>query len=62
MIQSPCKKCERCHLPKNACSINCDKLKLVQKFQLTIRVDPYTAVNCTDSGRYRLCLPLSANP
>jgi hypothetical protein len=61
MIQSPCKNCDSLYLPKYMCSRDCDKIKLIQKFQLSITDGPYTAIDCTDSGRYRLCLPVSAN-
>jgi hypothetical protein len=60
MITSPCKKCENLNMPKDVCSINCDKLKNIQLFQLSMANSPYSAVDSSDSSRYRLCLPISA--
>jgi hypothetical protein len=61
MITSPCKNCENLCMPKDVCLPNCEKIKNLQLFQLSTVVDPYTAVDSSDSGRYRLCLPVSAS-
>lgn len=60
MITSPCKNCENLYMPKDVCSQNCEQLKNIQLLQLAMADGPYRAVDSSDSGRYRLCLPISA--
>lgn len=59
MITSPCKTCINLDKPKDACSKNCDKIKLVQNLQLSMGDGPYMGVDTADSSRYRLRLPVS---
>ena len=59
MITSPCKTCVNLNKPKDVCSINCEKIKMIQNFQLARVAGPYTAVDDADSGRYKLCLPVT---
>lgn len=61
MIASPCKTCENRYLPKDICSVNCEKIRLLQGFLKTVASDPYMAVDCTDSSRYTLSIPVSNN-
>ena len=57
MITSPCKTCKNLRLPKDICSKDCEKIKNIQSFQVSMTNGPYMAVDCTDGSRYRLCLP-----
>jgi hypothetical protein len=61
MITSPCKNCENLYMPKDVCSIDCDKLKNIQLFQLSMAASPYSAVDSSDGSRYRLRLPVSTS-
>jgi len=57
MITSPCKTCENLYMPKDVCLPDCEKIKNLQLYQLSRADGPYMAVDSSDSGRYRLCLP-----
>lgn len=59
MITSPCKTCVNLYMPKDICSKNCEKIKLIQNLQLARPGASYMGVDAADSGRYRLCLPVS---
>lgn len=59
MIKSPCKNCKNQYLTKDKCSKTCEKLKNMQMFQHSKPDGPYRAVDSSDSGRYRLSLPVS---
>ncbi len=59
MIKSPCKSCENLFKSKDVCSTTCEKLKKMQLFQLCMAKGAYSAVDSSDSGRYRLRLPVS---
>jgi hypothetical protein len=57
MIKSPCKSCENLFMSKDVCSTNCEKIKNLQMFQISVADVAYMAVDSSDSGRYRLRLP-----
>lgn len=59
MITSPCKTCVNLYKPKDVCSKDCEKLKKIQNLQLSRGDGPYMGVDCADSGRYALRLPIS---
>lgn len=39
MISSPCRTCFNKKVPKDRCMVNCEKLKNIQNFQLSIHED-----------------------
>jgi hypothetical protein len=59
MISSPCKTCPNADLPKEMCLATCEKLHGVQEILLKMPIQVYSAVDASDSNRYRLSLTLS---
>jgi len=58
MISSPCKTCERSHLPKDECLKDCKILHDVQEFHLiSSKSVSYSAIDCTEESRYQVKTP-----
>lgn len=53
MISSPCKNCEKRHMPKDICMKGCEKIAAIQQSQNILRTPPY---ECTDSSDTFDCL------
>ncbi len=42
MISSPCMKCPKKKMPKDVCMKNCQKIREVQDFQISVREDIFS--------------------
>lgn len=49
MIASPCRDCEKRHMPKDMCMKDCEKIASIQQVQNTMRTPPYTCNNSIDT-------------
>lgn len=59
MIASPCKNCRNLNVPKEFCLDNCRKIQEMQEMQLKMPLQVYSAVDSSDSSRYRVSVAIS---
>lgn len=53
MISSPCASCLNKNQPKDICSQDCDILKSLQKFQMSIKeIEATSAIDYADEERF----------
>ncbi len=58
MISSPCKTCSNREFPKDLCLDACKKIKGVQDLLLIMPGREYSAVDSSDSNRYRVSMSI----
>jgi hypothetical protein len=54
MISSPCKTCRNREFPKDLCIDACKTIKAVQDLLIIMPGQEYSAVDSSDSDRYRI--------
>jgi hypothetical protein len=49
MISSPCRNCDKCHMAKEMCMHECEKIGTIQQLQFTMNTPPYTCKERSDT-------------
>jgi hypothetical protein len=62
MISSPCRDCDKLHMPKDRCMKDCEKIAVIQQSQNNMRVPPYARNDSFDTFDCLHDLPLVVAP
>jgi hypothetical protein len=49
MISSPCRNCDKRHMPKDVCMKDCEKIAAIQQAQHIMRIPPYAGNDSLDT-------------
>ena len=62
MISSPCRNCDKRHMPKDMCMHECEKIAMVQQLQFTMNTPPYACNERSDTFPCRVELSPAVVP
>ena len=49
MISSPCRNCDKRHMPKEMCMHDCEKIAAIQQLQFIMNIPPYARNEMSDT-------------
>ena len=62
MVASPCRNCDKRHMPKDMCRRGCEKIAAIQQSQNIMRVPPYARNDSFDTFDRLNDVPLVVAP